>query len=523
MGSGRDKRKKTKAKVPGAGADKTAKKTELNELKVQRRAMKKEGDDDLDVLLAQFKLEDKQRTEVTVDEGVPTPSPRVFASFISVLAQKEEQILLFGGEFYDNTQDRMSTYNDLYFYNPGNDTWSQIHIPKGPSPRSGQQAVYHKGYVYMYGGELTSSNMEKFRHFKELWRLDVATKTWEELPGRGGPSARSGHRMAIWKNRLIVFGGFEDTGKRTKYYNDTWFYNIEELKWVSVGSSDTTAPAPRGGCQIAVHGDTLFVFGGHSVLIDDRGEEKDKLHDDIWSLNLNSHKWEKVKKEGMAPGPRMSFGLVVHKKRAIVFGGVTDTAGRGDRVYSEQHNELYQYNLELKRWFPVALRVCHPPKTDASPREEELSDDKEAVSLGSGKLDKDSVLYKAAVRIQSRYRGYVIRKAYKTYKLGGKISELLYSPAAYGIDLSSQHILKPRARANPMMTVYGNTLVLMGGIVEVESKDVTLDDVWKLDLVKLDGWTCVRENSVGQDLVSDDEWGSDDEDNEDADDNDKDS
>jgi hypothetical protein len=58
-------------------------------------------------------------------------------------------------------------------------------------------------------------------------------------------------------------------------------------------------------------------------------------------------------------------------------------------------------------------------------------------------------------------------QAYKTYKLGGKISELLYSPAAYGIDLSSQHVLKPRARANPMMTVLGNTLILMGGIVEV--------------------------------------------------------
>jgi hypothetical protein len=29
---------------------------------------------------------------------------------------------------------------------------------------------------------------------------------------------------------------------------------------------------------------------------------------------------------------------------------------------------------------------------------------------GLGPLDKDSALYKAAVRIQSRYRGYVIRK-----------------------------------------------------------------------------------------------------------------
>lgn len=44
MGSGRDKRKKVKGKTPGAGAEKTAKKTVLNEQKAQRRALKNEVD-----------------------------------------------------------------------------------------------------------------------------------------------------------------------------------------------------------------------------------------------------------------------------------------------------------------------------------------------------------------------------------------------------------------------------------------------------------------------------------------------
>lgn len=45
--------------------------------------------------------------------------------------QKEERILLFGGEFYDNAQDKMATYNDLYIYVPARDSWSRIYIPKG--------------------------------------------------------------------------------------------------------------------------------------------------------------------------------------------------------------------------------------------------------------------------------------------------------------------------------------------------------------------------------------------------------
>jgi len=41
VGGGRDKRKKAKPKQPGAGADKTARKTEKNEQKAQERVLKK--------------------------------------------------------------------------------------------------------------------------------------------------------------------------------------------------------------------------------------------------------------------------------------------------------------------------------------------------------------------------------------------------------------------------------------------------------------------------------------------------
>lgn len=41
MGSGRDKRKKAKPKAPGQGVEKTAKKTERNELRRETRVSKK--------------------------------------------------------------------------------------------------------------------------------------------------------------------------------------------------------------------------------------------------------------------------------------------------------------------------------------------------------------------------------------------------------------------------------------------------------------------------------------------------
>lgn len=53
---------------------------------------------------------------------------------------------------------------------------------------------------------------KKFRHYSDVWRLDLDSLTWDKLPAKGGPKARSGHRMVAHKNRLIMFGGFHDDG-----------------------------------------------------------------------------------------------------------------------------------------------------------------------------------------------------------------------------------------------------------------------------------------------------------------------
>lgn len=51
-----------------------------------------------------------------------------------------------------------------------------------------------------------------------------------------------------------------------RYYNDVWEFSLEELKWAPLGPKPgQVAPSPRGGCQLALYGDALFMFGGYSV------------------------------------------------------------------------------------------------------------------------------------------------------------------------------------------------------------------------------------------------------------------
>ena len=46
--------------------------------------------------------------------------------------------------------------------------------------------------------------------------------------------------------------------------------------------------------------------------------------------------------------------------------------------------------------------------------------------------------------------------------------------------------------------------------MQISLADVTLDDIWKLDLNKLDGWTCVKENTAGDDAIREPEDSDDD-------------
>lgn len=517
MGGGRDKRKKAKPKSSGTGAEKTARKTEKNAEKAERSATRKAkgGDDDLDAVLAAFALEAKEVTKVVVENDT-RPSPRSCACFVACTVQNKESIILYGGEFYDGAKpprDKTYVYGDLYCYDIARNCWKKIVSPKGPAPRSSAQAVVHRGFMYIFGGEVCSPSGLNFKHHRDLWRLDLQSFTWEILTAKGGPSARSGHRMVLYKNRLLVFGGFYSAAKDVRYFNDVWEFDIGELTWQQV-TTGGSSPKPRGGCQMVIHEDTLILYGGHSVEVAKDKTETETVFSDLWALDLKSFQWQRLKPGGPAPGPRASFAMAHHRHRVIMFGGITDQPGKGDRLFSQAHDDLFQLNFERQRWGHVVLR---PPK--AGPRAAAASvaeADAKANFAGDGGVPAtdasayQAALHRAALRIQSRYRGYRVRKAFNIFKLGGGgVTDMRYSPALYGVDLSNNAAApRPRARSNSQMCISGDTLWLLGGTVELVLTDVTLDDLWALDLKKLHGWDCVLQNTAGAEVFEEAQWES---------------
>jgi len=68
---------------------------------------------------------------------------------------------------------------------------------------------------------------------------------------------------------------------------------------------------------------------------------------------------------------------------------------------------------------------------------------------------------------------------------------------------------EPLPRINASILVHGHTMYIHGGILEVGDREITLDDMWALDLRKREKWECIWQgtmhNQVWRGAVHDDD------------------
>nr|XP_043614969.1 kelch domain-containing protein 4 [Erigeron canadensis] len=496
-----------KTKKPGKGKEKTERKTaKADEKKARRESKKISPEDDIDAILLNIQKEEAKKKDVHVEENASRPSPRSNCS-LSINPLKESELILYGGEFYNGT--KTFVYGDLYRYDIDKGDWKLVSSPNSPPPRSAHQAVAWKNYLYIFGGEFTSPNQERFHHYKDFWMLDLKTNQWEQLNYKGCPSPRSGHRMVLYKHKLVVFGGFYDTLREVRYYNDLYIFDLDTFKWQEIKPTPGCLwPSARSGFQLFVHQDEIYLYGGYSKVVSSdpkNSSEKGIVHSDMWLLDPKTWVWNKVKKGGMPPGARAGFSMCVHKKRAVLFGGVVDMEAEGDVLMSLFLNELYGFQLDINRWYPLELRKEKSTKAkNKKIKDEEAIDQMEVVTN-----DEDDNMDCDIEEISSNMeRNIRVNGSEVTGKSSTKINES-----------TLEEVVKPCGRINASMVVGRDTLYIYGGMMEIRDQEITLDDLYALNLSKLDEWKCLLP-------ASESEWveaSEDDEEDEDDDDDDEDS
>lgn len=83
-----------------------------------------------------MEAEEKRRATVT-ETIVDGPTPR--SNFSIATHPEKEELILFGGEFFNGQ--KLTVFNELFFFNIDKKQWKLVAAPAGPGPRSSHQMV----------------------------------------------------------------------------------------------------------------------------------------------------------------------------------------------------------------------------------------------------------------------------------------------------------------------------------------------------------------------------------------------
>jgi N-acetylneuraminic acid mutarotase len=528
----KDKKSKSEGKKAKL-AEKKAKQEKKGEKKEKVKKSKLEDSDgedvDLDSLLAEYAK--KQELFLKVSEApCEPPQPRASATIIASPSNSSE-LFLFGGEYFNGAE--AIFFNDLYVYNTDRDEWRAVTSQNTPLPRSGHAWCRggNAGGIYLFGGEFSSPKQNTFYHYNTFYHLEPATREWTKLEPKGkSPPARSGHRMTYFKNYIILFGGFQDTSQQTKYLGDLWLYDTQKFVWYNPVLPPTSPkPDPRSSFSFLPHERGAVLYGGYSRVKatvaaskqakggsqGQRNVLKPVVHQDCFYLLITppaadapadappTVRWERRKKPMNTPNPpRAGATLAYHKGRGIMFGGVHDVEESEEGIDSEFFNTLFAWNIDRNRFFPLALRKSRAPK--------KVQAVERGGRRGRGKANEEELLRNLAA-LQA---GQSLEDADEMdVDTKTPTPEEDATPAKPEKEVSME---LPHPRFNAQLTVQDDVLYIYGGTYEKGDREYTFDEMYAIDLVKLDGvkemFRREVENWVGSDDEDDDEEGDSDED-----------
>ena len=247
-------------------------------------------------------------------------------------------MIVWGGDNYDDTGFILAPVSTGGRYNPITDTWVATSVLSAASPRRNHTAVWTGSEMLVWGGY---NDYLCFCPADAGGRYDPSTDQWATLSVVDAPSGRFGH-TAVWTGTEMIvwgggwFGGGSSTGGRYDPATDHW-----------VPTSGVNAPAARTGHRSVWTGSEMIAWGGYDGGNGyfSTGGRYDPTTDQ-WTATSVSN----------APTPRRGHTAVWTNGEVIVWGGYdgggTDFATGG------------RYDPSTDQWTSTSVANAPSPRGD---------------------------------------------------------------------------------------------------------------------------------------------------------------
>lgn len=116
-------------------------------------------------------------------------------------------------------------------------------------------------------------------------------------------------------DRLIIYGGLNEW----EVFNNYYVLNSINKNWMRMETYGDK-PSPRERCSFnIVNQEFLVLFGGYNCSKD---FEVQFYYNDVYTLNMNTHFWNKIDVKGETPEQRYGHTTNIYKKKLYLFGGI---------------------------------------------------------------------------------------------------------------------------------------------------------------------------------------------------------
>jgi N-acetylneuraminic acid mutarotase len=258
-------------------------------------------------------------------------------------------VLMFGGMI--PAIPNLLTTNDLWSYDPGLNSWTQLiaaNTPGSPPTQWAASLVATPSGVILFGGYDPAGNGQS-----ALWSYDPVTNQWTRvLPegDPGSPSARYSQSMVWDGNEVILWGGEGSHG----VINDLWWYDPPTGTWtLKIANGDPSSPPARGNQAMAWDGTNAVLFGGDTF---------GPSFNDLWCYDPSTNSWTQKIAQGAVGSPASLAvpSMVWDGSRVVLFGGVFNGSGAFN-------TDLWGYDPATNAWtVDIAAGAASSPEGGTS-------------------------------------------------------------------------------------------------------------------------------------------------------------